>query len=421
MRAGPRHSVSRPPRDWTVLYFGGGANNLDRDIQKSWKALNGKELPDNVETYLRHVDSDGEMQDIHLDRLGRARILDVQQDVNSADPEVFTEFLKQGVREYPAKRYLVVVSSHGRGAEGVIEDDRHDELMSLPELRESLEQAKEANQGRALDAVMFDACRMSAIEMATELSGVATVAVASMDNIANVGFSLEEMLEIASESDNAHQLGQGLVENEDPQQMDACNSLAAIDLEKMEPLQQAVADLADEIQGLDPTQLERVRNTVRDCRRNLPSPLSMLGNYYLGQNLLDDAEAGQVDQAALELWLENEKPGEAVSLMSLAQGLMADELLCESAPSLKSAAQALARAHNEAVFEHRAHDEGSDPGGLTILMPLDNPEEALYQGERLRFDSTEWEQAYDTVVPVGSELSQDKSWLELALESGDVD
>jgi hypothetical protein len=78
------------------------------------------------------------------------------------------DFVKWGMDKYPAEHYALIISDHGGGWQGAVEDDSANTWMTLPKLREGLEQA-EAQTGRKLDFLGFDACLMASVEVVKEL------------------------------------------------------------------------------------------------------------------------------------------------------------------------------------------------------------------------------------------------------------
>lgn len=405
--------LSPKKRDWTVLYYGGGVNNLEPDIRKAWANLEVEDLPENVDTFVRHVDQDGRARDIHIGSDGQREIRAAEQ-VDSSNPETLADFLRRGVSQYPAEHYLVVVSSHGRGAEGVVEDDRADSIMRPHQLKKALEEGKKANSGRPLDAVMFDACRMAAVEVAAELSGSALVSIASMDNIASGGYDLGKVISVASRSENGRELGERLVGELNEQQLDAINSLSAIDLNRVEGLTSAWSRFSRAVGKVDQPGLDALGFHLKRSRRNRPSPITEYGNRLLADSILATPESDNT--SALELWLENEEPGEAVAMVSFCSSVLSDDAFVNRYPDLADAAIEVLEAHNHTVLEHRAQDTAEDPGGLTVTMPLKNKKGPLYHSSLVFAESTGWESAYNKVLPDGEEFKREKSWLESELE-----
>lgn len=54
--------------------------------------------------------------------------------VNMSDPHTFADFITWGVQPYPAQHYMVVVSDHGVGWKGAVQDGaRSQNVHTLPD------------------------------------------------------------------------------------------------------------------------------------------------------------------------------------------------------------------------------------------------------------------------------------------------
>lgn len=401
-----------PAKDWTILVYGGGVNNLDDSIRKNWEGADDQPLPENVDVFVRHFDKNGKAFDVHMSSDGTETLSHAASADDTSAPNTYATFLAEGMRKYPARRFLTVVSSHGKGAEGVIEDQRSQHLMTPQGFANALEVGRQSNNGKPIDAVLFDACRMASVEMAVQLMGSALVAVASMDNIASTGYSLAQVVQSASLSRDAYELGARLVQNRDAQQLNSIMTLAAVDLQKLAPLQKAIGHVSEELRALDPESAQRVRRISEVSRRNTISPdawdlVDMLGDHILGSRT--------PDPAALEQYLDSTKPGDAVALVDFCQNLLSQEDLMVQRPALRNSLQAVLVAHENAVFSSRGSERDQAPGGLTVLLPLTSEDGPLYADgpERLRFEKgTGWSQAVHVVVPPGVPAQRHASWIE---------
>lgn len=101
-------------------------------------------------------------------------------DTDSADPKVFQKFVAQGMKDYPAEKYIVLVHGHGMGATGLLPDDTSGTEMSLPGFSGALKNA-ENQAGVKKDQVVLgvQACKMGTAEFAYEMKDSATKLVAS--------------------------------------------------------------------------------------------------------------------------------------------------------------------------------------------------------------------------------------------------
>lgn len=100
--------------------------------------------------------------------------------INMSAPESLSDFIQWGMKNFPAEHYMLVLSDHGAGWKGGIEDRSHYDWMSMPEMRKGIEDAQKKT-GKKLDIIGFDACLMGQTEVAYELKDVADYMVASQE------------------------------------------------------------------------------------------------------------------------------------------------------------------------------------------------------------------------------------------------
>ncbi|MBT9586785.1 hypothetical protein IV102_25805 [bacterium] len=390
-------------KDWTVLVYQGGVNNLDPSLQANLRELARGPHPANVDVVVRQFDRTGQRRDYQIDERGLTPLGEVTTEADSANPAQLAQFLKMGISSYPARHYMVVLSSHGRGAEGLIEDERSGGLISLAQLRQALEVGRDANGGKRLDLIFFDACRMQAVEVASEIQSTAEVAVGSMDRIGSAGFDPKAMLEAAANSAAGPELASRLVNDTGPRQLDTFGSMSAIRLDQTGPLELAFAELSQALLGLDAEAGRRVREVSQQSRRSLPSPtyLDGLDNMAYSIKLHPKNSAEE-----LQDWLEQTRPSDPVSILSLCQNLLGDRALMEAHPRLEQAVRQVNEAHAQAVLAERGES-------LSVLMPI----ESAQSGPVLSFDEkTQWPRAVHHIVPTGSPANLPPTWLKEELE-----
>lgn len=388
-------------KDWTILVYQGGVNNLAPSLRKNLAELADGPHPANVDVMVRQLDRSGSMADFHIDSRGMTPLGPALPAPDSADPETLAEFLRRGIQKYPARHYMLVVSSHGQGADGVVEDERTGGLMRLQQLQQALEVGRQANQGKPLDVVFFDACRMMAVEMASQIKGSAQVVVGSLDRIDSSGYDPDLWVQAASTSADGVALSRLLVENREPRQMESLGAIAAVRLDLMEPLENSLQQLSQQLAGLDPEQASRVREIATFSRRSLPSPAFQYALDNMAQSIL------QGSPEPLSDWLQEVRPSDPVALVSLCRDLLAAPDLDSG---LHSAAQAVLQAHHQAVFAQREECDG-----LSVVLPLERssqqtPDSAFEQ-------ATQWQQAVNHLIPLNSPAPLGKSWLEKELEA----
>lgn len=87
------------------------------------------------------------------------------REVDMSDPDVLRDFIKWAVRNYPAKRYALIVADHGFGWKGLaIDNTNYQRTMSLKQLRQAIEESHVH-----FDLLSLDACLMQMVEVAHEL------------------------------------------------------------------------------------------------------------------------------------------------------------------------------------------------------------------------------------------------------------
>ena len=97
---------------------------------------------------------------------------------NMGDPATLVAFVERAMKDFPAKRYALVLGDHGLAWPGVCADESHDDDFLTPaELHVALE--KITKEHGKLDLVGFDACLMANVETAQAMAPFAKIMVAS--------------------------------------------------------------------------------------------------------------------------------------------------------------------------------------------------------------------------------------------------
>ena len=111
---------------------------------------------------------------------------------NMASPDTLSEFIRWGTEHYPAKKYGLVLWSHGGGsATGIFIDELFDcEFMTLDSLNLALAQG-----GTHFEAVLFDACMMANLETACAIQDHANWMIASEELVAGKGTAIGDWLQ----------------------------------------------------------------------------------------------------------------------------------------------------------------------------------------------------------------------------------
>jgi hypothetical protein len=266
-------SAPVPPqkkKDWTVLVYAAADNDLEKHIVKNVADLERiiSKNPDfNAVVQLDRGENPSNTggkwpgtRRIHLctDKTA-ARIdspaLEDMGHVNMADPGVLQDFIQWGMKSFPARHYMLVVSDHGLAWKGAIQDFSHNgkEMMSISDMKDAILDA-EKNAGKKLDILCFDACDMAQAEVAYEMRETAGYLVASQDILGKEGLPYRDIFNPKVINDKKFrkpkELAKYMVDASSWHQK-AVTTLSAVELARMEDLAGASKNLAKAILNSD--------------------------------------------------------------------------------------------------------------------------------------------------------------------------
>ncbi len=136
-------------------------------------------------------------------------------EVDMSDPRSLEDFVTWGITNYPAERYMLIISSHGAGWSGIGPDyDSGRTVIFPPQMREGISAALRNTGVDKLDIVGFDACLMAQYEIATELQSVAHYLLAAEEVIPGFGWEYTAPLRAltANPSMDAVAFGQAIID-----------------------------------------------------------------------------------------------------------------------------------------------------------------------------------------------------------------
>lgn len=256
-------SVNRPHRDsetpmgesgtWTVFVYICGSDLESNhgmgtsDMEEMLSAQTGDKVKFVVETggarswqnpaidpnsLQRFVIQNGDMQEVYSEPAK-----------NMGDTAVITDFLRWGVKEYPAEHMAVVFWNHGSGSiNGVCFDETNDnDSLSLLEIDGALYSIYPEMTDR-FELIGFDACLMGSIEAANVLANYSRYMVGSEEVEPGYGWDYTVIGNFLGSNPTANgaELGKTIADGFKASNV-ACNddeqtTLSVIDLEKMDNL-----------------------------------------------------------------------------------------------------------------------------------------------------------------------------------------
>lgn len=226
-------------------------------------------------------------------------------DCNMSDPKNLANFVEWGMKNYPAENYWLVISDHGDAWKGALEDDGNEGWMSLPQIQQALGEARQKT-GHKLDLLSFDCCYMGSLEVAHQLRDEAKYMVSSQEEVGWHGHSYQQVLQDI-DSLTPRQLAEKLVESgrNHPKEF---QTLAAVDLEKIPQVSNAVRQLGQAMAAQAPVDLRMaVEKSQRMWEYHDASDLA----FQLGQALpVLQTAAEQVQKAIAEAVVAEQHDGD---------------------------------------------------------------------------------------------------------------
>ena len=252
-------------KQWTVLYYGAADNDLYDYIYKDVSHMEqvGSDPQANLVVQLDHRKGTTQRYLIQKDTATSDPLkIDspVLQDLgatNMSDPQNLSDFIKWGIKQYPAEHYILVVADHGKGWKGCCADESHKGWMDLTQLKDGLATAQK-DTGVKLDIVGFDACLMASTEVAYQLKDMANYMVASQEVEGQEGWpynlildptalqSLSMSAAISPHAGEPKQIAQYLVSRTSKENQ-TLPTMSAIDLGRIGGVANAAKELKDAI------------------------------------------------------------------------------------------------------------------------------------------------------------------------------
>jgi hypothetical protein len=182
-------------------------------------------------------------------------------EVNVGAPETLVSFVEWAAVNYPAEKYALIISSHGKGWEGLCWDETSgNENLDLSEMRRALSDISNII-GRPLDIIGFDACLMGMTEVAYEVRDYASVMVASEHAEPSSGWPYDAILGQLVETPevDAAQLATIIVDCYYAAHAPTSYTMSAVDLTEINTVVGSLSDLAQAIVVYSGTDTETVK------------------------------------------------------------------------------------------------------------------------------------------------------------------
>lgn len=210
---------------------------------------------------------------------------DLGDKVNMGDPAALKDFLKWGIKKFPAEHYAILVYGQGGGFAGSVADTDHKSVLDNKELAGALKEASD-EAGQKIDVVAFDGNLMSQMEVADQIKDSANIMVASegtvnMGSLPIDGIMKDLKFQLADTVEGGKVTPEELAKffvfeqkyQPGPTAELLAPTLSAIDLGKMDGVKKAFGDFAGEISKaieIKPELKEALREDIQNTQAFVP-------------------------------------------------------------------------------------------------------------------------------------------------------
>lgn len=193
------------PKDWTILVYLNGNNNLDPFGTTNIEQMEKVGSTDRMNIVVQWASlANGKTQRLLIQKSSNPNavtspVVEDMGTVDMGDYHSLTEFIRWGAAKYPARHYMVDIWDHGSGwhrlNRAMTREERSRHLLqpmdiswdqntnhwiTTPQLGEALREAAGAI-GRKIDVVGTDACLMAMVEVGQEISDSTSYLAASQE------------------------------------------------------------------------------------------------------------------------------------------------------------------------------------------------------------------------------------------------
>jgi len=271
---------------WTVLLYMDGKNNLAPEAIKNLNDLESAGSTNDVAIVAEVGHKSGYtgdtatwdelrryfvMKDNNYNSINSLLVGTLPNQTDMASQQTLSDFIQWGVSRYPADHYALVLWDHGGGwytniramsapkvMKSIFVDDTSGNEMSLGQLSSALNP-----YAKKFDLIVFDACLMGMIEVATSVKNSGSYMVASEDDVPGDGMPYAKVMSslVANPGITADALGKGFVDeyyNAYGTSFDGGITLSLINLNTISQLESATNGLASAVNG----HLSDIKTTV---------------------------------------------------------------------------------------------------------------------------------------------------------------
>lgn len=278
-------NINQKLKSWTILIYMQGNNELGLSMLEKLRQL--EEAGSNQEiNILAQISKPKQIGNFNEDNLEAKRLYIIKgpksyiaqsysQELENlgckdhSNPQTLTDFINYGIKNFPAKHYLIILHNHGDAWLGGWRDNRTNQILTLPELKEAFNKA-EIQTNLKPDIIAMDACLMANMETAYQLKDNADILLASEEmeysyyGTGNITAPLDKILNKISNKTLQGEISPKELAKiwvEECKNARSTPTQSAIDLSKIEETAKALNQLAENLLKTD-TSLEILREII---------------------------------------------------------------------------------------------------------------------------------------------------------------
>jgi hypothetical protein len=276
-------------KKWLVILYSAGDNNLASFLHQDINELESVGSDEN--THIVTIADQGNQwnaafkgakvfylkKDNDMSKINSPLLKNLGQ-VNTADPQFMASSIAEIIKKFPAEHIAIIIGDHGAGWQGAIEDDTHHKFMSLPEIREALEEIYQKT-GKRIDVLAFDACLMAMAEVGYELKNAVKYLVASEETEGGSGYNYNILFSKAIK-DAVSKIQQAALfkVNVDPEEFakiivesakeysNDIQTISAVDLDKVNDLVSKLDEFAKLILSSPKQDIQKLKEKIRQTQ-----------------------------------------------------------------------------------------------------------------------------------------------------------
>lgn len=196
-------AAKRETKEWTFMVFMNADNNLDENAVKDMKEMKSFSRLSSFANLVVMVDREKGPAVTYNYNCEKPAIIEKHGEIDMGDYKEYAKFVKETVKNFPAKHYCSIIWNHGTGwktikrasgmVRGVSYDEQSGNHISTAQLGFALNDIKKALGGNKLDLLCFDACLMQMAEVVHTVREGADIIVGSEEVEPGEGYPYKEI------------------------------------------------------------------------------------------------------------------------------------------------------------------------------------------------------------------------------------